>query len=391
MKMVIPIILVLTSALIVGCLGQAGPEPGPGGVVTTGKVYFTITDSKLDMVNVTSVLATIDKIEVHKKAIEAVRCRLSLCDCQCYPEGQTPEELNGTLCGINCLGEFNVSGCKAIGSACGELVSGQVDNSTGSWVTVMDAPTAYDLLALTNVEQLVKEIDLASGDYNIIRLYISNVNVTYNGTTREAKLPSGKIDINIAFIVEANKTHLVSLDFNLNDSLHITGEGQIIMAPVIKAEVNGNVELQLQNGKVTRVRAEKQAETEVGMDENGNVGVGKGIDDSLPIRVDANGRVQTQRDGTWGEREECKERYEVTVTQNSVTPKIITVCEGSVVQWTFTGNVAHRLVSESGGFNSGDRQSGMVWSYTADKLGSFHYRDYLNRAIEGTIVVEPAS
>jgi len=38
-------------------------------------------------------------------------CVLSLCDCQCHPKGQTPEEQKGIFCGINCLSEKGVSEC----------------------------------------------------------------------------------------------------------------------------------------------------------------------------------------------------------------------------------------------------------------------------------------
>lgn len=48
-------------------------------------------------------------------------CRLSLCDCKCHPAGQTPEELTGKLCGINCLGEFNVTGCEYADGICREI------------------------------------------------------------------------------------------------------------------------------------------------------------------------------------------------------------------------------------------------------------------------------
>lgn len=54
-------------------------------------------------------------------------CVLSLCDCKCYFSGFTPEELGakeGTprMCGINCLAEFGVSGCKRIeGKGCVEI------------------------------------------------------------------------------------------------------------------------------------------------------------------------------------------------------------------------------------------------------------------------------
>lgn len=48
-------------------------------------------------------------------------CVLSLCDCRCYPKGETPEEKTGRLCGINCLREYNVSGCEYGGGKCAEV------------------------------------------------------------------------------------------------------------------------------------------------------------------------------------------------------------------------------------------------------------------------------
>jgi len=50
-------------------------------------------------------------------------CQLSMCDCECYPEGQTPEELDGRMCGINCLGEYNVSGCKLENNECVKVMA----------------------------------------------------------------------------------------------------------------------------------------------------------------------------------------------------------------------------------------------------------------------------
>ncbi|RLI93229.1 MAG: hypothetical protein DRO89_00590 [Candidatus Altiarchaeales archaeon] len=48
-------------------------------------------------------------------------CSLSLCDCKCYPKGETPEEKTGRICGINCLDEFNVSGCEYRNGRCVEI------------------------------------------------------------------------------------------------------------------------------------------------------------------------------------------------------------------------------------------------------------------------------
>ena len=386
MKTAFPLILVFATVLLIGCIG--GPQQPPS---TTGTVYFSITDKQLDMANVTSVMVTIDRIELHKKAMEQVQCRLLLCDCKCYPEGQTPEELNGTLCGVNCLGEFNVSGCRVIDNACGELRAGENVSASeeGSWITVVDEPQTYDLLALTNIEELITSANLTSGEYNLIRLYISDVKVTYNGVEQTAKLPSGKMDINIAFTVTANKSHLVSLDFNLNDSLHITGEGQIIMAPVIKIDVSKDVELQIQNRKVIRVRAESEVQKEVGMDENGSVGEGKRIRADLNLTIGSDGQIRTQeRARNETEQRGQPQQYDVSVRVSGFTPSTMTIKVGDTVRWVFRDQFAHRLVSDAAGFDSMARYQDQTWTHTFNQAGTFTYHDSLNPSAQGTIIVE---
>lgn len=49
-------------------------------------------------------------------------CQLSLCDCKCHPAGQTPEALGGgKMCGINCMGIYNITGCELVGERCVEI------------------------------------------------------------------------------------------------------------------------------------------------------------------------------------------------------------------------------------------------------------------------------
>jgi hypothetical protein len=57
-------------------------------------------------------------------------CVLSLCDCKCYPKGSTPEELKRLLCGINCLKEQGVSGCKVEKNQCVETFTAQTTTTT---------------------------------------------------------------------------------------------------------------------------------------------------------------------------------------------------------------------------------------------------------------------
>ena len=91
------ILALICAALLVGCASQqaptAPPQPTTNGTSTTA---VTPADNPPPV----------------------KECVLSLCDCKCHPAGQTPEDLGGGLCGINCRGEFNVSGCAEENGAC---------------------------------------------------------------------------------------------------------------------------------------------------------------------------------------------------------------------------------------------------------------------------------
>jgi len=391
MRVLISIALVLATAFVLGCIGQGPEQPGPG---AAGMVYFTITDKALDMANVSSVAVTINSIEVHKTAAEALQCRLSLCDCRCYIQGQRPEELNGTLCGINCLGEFNVSGCKVVDNECKETLvnetseneseqSEAANESEGEWITVLNESKTYDLLALTGVEELIGSADLEAGEYNIIRLYISNVTVTIGNETETAKLPSGKIQMNVHFEVTENGSSIVKFDFDLNESLHITGAGQVIMAPVIKVSVDKEAELQIQNRIVNRIRTETETEAEIGMDENGTTGEGKKIGHDQELEIGDDGKVKVR------EREETEaQTHDVNVRVSGFSPSILTINAGDTVRWIFRDVFAHRVVSESAGFDSGSRYQEETWSFTFDTAGTFSYHDEQYPTITGTITVQ---
>ena len=47
-------------------------------------------------------------------------CELSLCGCECYRKGFTPEETGHVECGTNCPA-YNITGCKCVDNTCTEI------------------------------------------------------------------------------------------------------------------------------------------------------------------------------------------------------------------------------------------------------------------------------
>ena len=126
------------------------------------------------------------------------------------------------------------------------------------WTTVSDADVMVDLLELKkkSIEQLYGNKSLSEGDYSMLKLKIADVKVTRNNKEEDAFLPSGELKIQMSFKIEAEKQTKITIDFVADQSLHITGDGKIIFAPVL------------------HVRSGKQ-DVSVGMNEKGEISAGR--------------------------------------------------------------------------------------------------------------------
>lgn len=195
-------------------------------VSKTGRAVFAITDAAAEMGTVTSVKVTVDSVRVHTSA-----------------EG---------------------------------------------WTTVSTTPKTYDLLQLkaSGDTVLLADVQLNTGEYQQVRLDISKVEVTDANGTHEAKLPSGELKIVGGFNVSANMTTAVKFDFIADESLHVTGSGRYIFAPVVQYETREGTEVEVSSESKVNIKDGKvRTNIKVGMDIAGNVGEGLkiGLDDELEI------------------------------------------------------------------------------------------------------------
>ncbi|ODS35321.1 MAG: hypothetical protein A7316_04035 [Candidatus Altiarchaeales archaeon WOR_SM1_86-2] len=221
------VILFLSVVLISGCIGQppeeeppevTPEEPQPG----NGTVVFAVTDAAEDVGNVSSVNVTINKVLVHSVS-----------------EG---------------------------------------------WITVSDEEKTFDLLELKaeGAAELLASANLSNGTYNQIRIDVNKTVVVKDGVAIEAKLPSGELKIIIKLEVIEGEISAVTLDFIADESLHVTGDGKIIMAPVLKIETKTNTSIQIRERNRVEIKGGKvKGYITVGMNENGEVGEG------VKIRKDA--------------------------------------------------------------------------------------------------------
>jgi hypothetical protein len=166
------------------------------------------------------------------------------------------------------------------------------NQDTDSWIDVMSTENTFNLMQLKadQVKELVGVLNLSPGNYNQVRLDVSKVMVTYNGTTSEAKLPSNVLKVNVDMRI-TNESVLLNLDFKAEESLHTTGEGKIIMAPVINVEKYEGVEVQRQGKNIEVKNSKAKNQERVGMDEKGEMGKDKIISPETLLTTDETGKV----------------------------------------------------------------------------------------------------
>ena len=112
-------------------------------------------------------------------------------------------------------------------------------DSTNGWFVINNNLRSFDLLQLVNgASAVLGDSVLAAGTYSQIRLILANGNyVIDNGVKHDLTVPSGTqtgIKLNHAFTILPNTLYELLLDFNVDKSIHITGNNKYMLKPVIR-------------------------------------------------------------------------------------------------------------------------------------------------------------
>ncbi len=164
----------------------------------------------------------------------------------------------------------------------------------GDWVTAATTTEDFHLLALKAAHQsaLVSSTDLQAGTYDQIRVLIDKVEITANGSTTEAKLPSGEFKMNGDIVVNASSTSSVNLDFLADASLHQTGNGTYIFAPVVNMDSKSDADVTVSSdNKVMVSGGQGRGVAQAGMDVDGSVRADFKINPNSKIEIGALGGI----------------------------------------------------------------------------------------------------
>ena len=209
--------------------GTSGATPSSG----QARVVFSVTDKAAEMSQISEINMTVNKLEVHKEG--------------------------------------------------------------GAWTTVSTAVKTYSLLELsrTNEWKLWVDAKLAAGIYDQIRLNIDDITIkTRAGAIKTAKLPSGVLKINTRIVAKNATTSSVNMDFLAKESLHETGLGDYIFAPVLRIDSSSEANLTIAtNGNVDVKSGRKELIHNLGMDIDGSIKAGFSINPQEALGIDVNGKI----------------------------------------------------------------------------------------------------
>ena len=113
------------------------------------------------------------------------------------------------------------------------------NDSTSGWFVINDSTRYFDLLLLTNgASEVLGDSTLSAGQYTQIRLIIGDGSyVVDQGVKHDLEIPGGSqtgIKLIHQFTIEAGKLYELILDFNVEKSIIIMGNGTYKLKPTIR-------------------------------------------------------------------------------------------------------------------------------------------------------------
>lgn len=119
-----------------------------------------------------------------------------------------------------------------------EVHQSGADSSNG-WIVINNTPSTYNLLELRNgASVILGDSVLDAGHYTQIRLILgTGSNIVVNGVTYNLDVASGTqtgIKLNHEFDIQSDVVYELTLDFNAERSIVLTGTGQYKLSPVIR-------------------------------------------------------------------------------------------------------------------------------------------------------------
>ena len=169
-----------------------------------------------------------------------------LFSCGSILDSDSDDSGEGTLSVEMTDAPFPADSVKEANIAINKIDIRKVDADSASFKTISEDSMSFKLMELRNgVTETLTNVEIEVGNYDLIRLYISDANITLNdGSTQDLKVPSGaqtglKIFIEPDIAVEGGLTSELLIDFDVSKSFVRRGNevnnNGFIFKPVLRA------------------------------------------------------------------------------------------------------------------------------------------------------------
>ena len=106
-------------------------------------------------------------------------------------------------------------------------------SADGQWVTAVEGPVSFDLVAVAGVEAVLGNQPLTPGDYTQVRLRVTSATIIEDGEEFEATVPSDTLKVVRPFAIRVGETTIATLDFDAERSVVSQGTGRFQLRPVV--------------------------------------------------------------------------------------------------------------------------------------------------------------
>jgi hypothetical protein len=208
--------LAIVATMVVGCASGSSGTPS-----ATGTLKVNVTDAPPSE-NVTSILVTVSSVEVHRAAAGET-ANMSM-NADISPIFMTSDNTTANTTGNT------TSGSTTIGTPA----------TAAEWINIpLDGSSVtFDLLNIQGIEHYIGAANLTAGHYTQVRLHISKIEVGLNGAAPvAATLPSSVLKVVRSFDITSGQTTSLLFDFDAAKMVTVTGNGHVIVKPVVKLTV----------------------------------------------------------------------------------------------------------------------------------------------------------
>jgi len=108
------------------------------------------------------------------------------------------------------------------------------NDTNGTWINISNETQTFDLIQLQDATEVLGEVNLTAGWYTQIRLFVEKALITIDEVQYDLKISSKNVKLITPFLVQDNETLTLTLDFDVQKSVHKTGNDKFIMKPTIK-------------------------------------------------------------------------------------------------------------------------------------------------------------